>query len=94
MEKDLKLSTSPGEYQGSAEDAIVGNKLEPGQANASKSAVITDVHETVEKNGGGPRIRRNAEIQQAALENLRMRQNLSHRAGLQGLYGRQERLRS
>lgn len=63
MEKDLELSTSPGEYQGSTEGAITDNRLEPGQANASKSPVITDVHETVEKNGGGPRMKRNAESQ-------------------------------
>lgn len=38
----VKLSTTPSEYQEPTADAITVNRLEPGQANASKSPVIAD----------------------------------------------------
>lgn len=33
VEEDLKLSTSPGEYQASTEDAVTDNMWEPRQVN-------------------------------------------------------------
>lgn len=38
VEKDLKLSTSPREYQASTGDAVTNNRWEPRQANSLKES--------------------------------------------------------
>ena len=58
MEKELQLSTSPGEYQASTEEAITDNRWEQAQVKCLR-ALQFQIKQW--DRGGSPKIRQNEE---------------------------------